>query len=97
MFEESDADIMIRMLYYCSDEPRYAAQIQSYCNINRIQLARFSKHCIERKLLKIAPTSDGSLCLEVTERGRQVLYTAQNIMEGLGIKLDTSRSDHIRR
>lgn len=54
-FERSDADIVVRMLWYCLDGPKLSSQIVSYCNIDRIQLLRFLQHCIVRGLLKITP------------------------------------------
>ncbi len=85
----SDADIVIRMLYYC-EEPRLPAQIMSYCWIDRSQFLRFSDHCIRRKLLKPISMEDDLLGLVITEHGRETLATAQEIMEALGIKDDES-------
>lgn len=87
VFEQADADILIRMLYFCSEEPKTESQIMLYCNIDRLKLARFARHCIARRLLKIAPSDDGLFPLVATERGIEVLSTAQDIMQGLGIKL----------
>ena len=88
VFQQADADVIIRMLYFCADEPRMASQIMVHCNIDRSQLVRFSRHCIRRKLLKIAFSRDGDMYLETTEHGTEVLSTAQNIMYELGIKLE---------
>jgi len=86
-FEQSDADLLIRMLYYCSDGPKVTSQIASYCNIDRRQIVRFLTHCFARGLLKVAPSDDGLLYLETTEHGKEVLATAQDIMRGLGIEM----------
>ena len=86
-FEESDAELLIRMLYYCSDEPKVTSQIISYCSIDRKQILRFLTHCSARGLLKVAPYNDGLLYLSTTEHGKEVLATTQNVMRGLGIEL----------
>jgi len=84
-FEQSDADLLIRMLYFCSDEPKVMSQIISYCSTDRRQMLRFSTHCFARGLLKVAPSDDGLLHLVTTEHGKEVFATAQNVMRGLGI------------
>ena len=89
-FEESDVDTLIRMLYYCSDEPKVTSQIISYCSIDRKQILRFLTHCSAQGLLKVASYNDGLLYLLTTEHGKEVLATAQNVMRGLGIELKTA-------
>lgn len=87
-FERADADVLIRMLYYCSEEPKLDTQIMSHCQIDRSQLVRFSGHCIRRRLLKFSPSEEGLLCFVATEHGKEVLSKAHDIMDGLGIKLE---------
>jgi predicted transcriptional regulator len=83
----SDSDIIIRMLYFC-EVPKLPSQIMNYCMIDGVRFKRFSAHCIKRGLLKIVANEDGLFALQITERGREVLSSADSIMEELGIGQD---------
>lgn len=85
--EMSDGDVIIRMLYYC-EEPRLPSQIMSYCKIDGVKFRRFSGHCIRRGLLKIVSSELGLFALVTTQRGREVLSTADSIMAELGMGQD---------
>jgi hypothetical protein len=82
--ELSDADVIVRMLYFCT-EPRYPAQVMSYCWIDRSRFLKLSDHCIRRKLLKPIEMDVGLLGLVITEHGKETLSTAKEIMKELGI------------
>jgi hypothetical protein len=82
--ELSDADVIIRMLYFCT-EPRYPAQVMSYCWIDRARFLKLSDHCIRRKLLKPIAMDVGLIGLVITEHGKETLATAKEIMRELGI------------
>jgi hypothetical protein len=76
-FEQADADVIIRMLYFCSDGPRAVPQIMTYCKIDGIQFNKFCDHCIKRGLVKVAPFQDSVLSIVATEHGKEVLAKAQ--------------------
>lgn len=83
-----DADVIVRMLYYCS-EPRIESQIKSYCEIDSVQFDKFANHCIRRGLLRKFLSSkegeEGVFDYVVTDEGRKTLVTAQQIMKALGL------------
>ena len=72
------------MLYYCADEPRLESQIRAYSELDRAKFVKFVIHCIKRGMLKVVMTEDQQHFV-LTERGKQVLTTAKNIMQTLGI------------
>ncbi len=88
LVKREDADIIVRMLYYCSD-PRIESQIKSYVEIDSIQFDRFANHCIRRGLLRKYisrdRSDDGEIYYVVTDEGRKTLVTAQEIMKALGL------------
>lgn len=83
----SEGDTIIRMLYYCVDEPRLESQIRIYSELDRAQFVKYVIHCIKRGLLKVVMTEEQQHFV-TTERGKQVLATAENIMHSLGITPD---------
>jgi len=83
--ERSETDIIIRMLYYCT-EPRLPSQIMSFCDIDRDQFTRMSEHCIKKNLLKVVNAEMGMFGYVLTPRGRETLATAQLIMKELGVE-----------
>lgn len=85
--ERSDSDVIIRMLYYCT-EPRTLSQIMSYCGIDGVQFSKYLKHCMKRGLLKMEVDEEGSPEYVVTQHGGEVLGTAAEIMGALGIEKD---------
>jgi hypothetical protein len=85
--EMSDSDIIIRMLYFCEEE-KLPAQIMNYCKIDGIKFRKFSGHCIKRGLLRVIASEQGLFALQITRRGREVLDTADSIMQALGIGQD---------
>jgi hypothetical protein len=85
--EMSDSDIVIRMLWYC-EEARLPSQIMSYCHIDGIQYRRFTGHCIKRGLLRAISSDMGLFAMVTTDRGREVLETADKIMSTLGLEPD---------
>ena len=85
--ERSDSDTIVRMLYYCA-EPRSAAQVMSYCSIDRVRFEKYLKHCRKRDLLKMEIDDEGSQEYVVTQHGGEVLATATQIMAELGIEKD---------
>ena len=82
--QRSDSDVIIRMLYYCT-EPRGQPQIMSYCEIDGAQFKKYVQHCMKKDLLKLEVDDEGSLEYVVTEHGAEVLGTAAEIMGVLGI------------
>jgi len=82
-----DPDIIIRMLYFC-EEPKLPSQIMNYCMIDGIKFRKFSGHCLKRGLLKVIASDQGLLAMQITQRGRDVLATADSIMSELGIEQD---------
>lgn len=88
LVKREDADIIVRMLYYCS-EPRIESQIKSYAEIDSIQFDGFANHCIRRGLLRKFISRDradaGEIYYVVTDEGRKTLVTAQEIMKALGL------------
>ncbi len=84
-----DAEILVRMLYYCS-EPRLASQIKSYCGIDSVQFNKFAEHCVNRGLLRKFVDEDGLFSYVVTDHGGKTLVTAQEVMKALQIKVDVS-------
>lgn len=85
----NEDDTIIRMLYYCADEPRLESQIRMHSGLDRTQFVKFVIHCIKRGLLKVVMTEDQQHFV-TTERGKQVLATAENIMQKLGITPEQS-------
>ena len=85
--ELADSDIIIRMLYFC-EVPKLPSQIMSYCAIDGVKFRSFSGHCMKRGLLRVVASEQGLLALQITERGREVLATADSIMAELGIGQD---------
>lgn len=83
--ERSDSDVIIRMLYYCT-EPRALPQIMSYCTIDGVQFKKYLEHCMKRNLLKMEVDGDGSTEYVVTQHGAEVLGTAAEIMGALGME-----------
>jgi hypothetical protein len=83
----SDSDIIIRMLYFC-EEPKLPAQIMNYLKIDGVKFRKFSGHCVKRGLLKVIASEQGLLEMQITQRGRVVLATADSIMMELGIGQD---------
>ncbi len=83
--QKSDSDVIIRMLYYCT-EPRHQTQIMSYCEIDAAQFKKYVQHCMKRNLVKIEVDEEGSDEYVVTEHGAEVLGTAAEIMGVLGIE-----------
>jgi hypothetical protein len=77
------------MLYFCT-EPRYPAQIMSYCWIDRSRFLKLSDHCIRRKLLKPVELDVSILGLVITDHGKETLTTAREIMRELGINENES-------
>ncbi len=84
--KREDADILVRMLYYCS-EPRLPSQIKSYCEIDSIQFNKFAEHCTNRGLLRKYLSEDGEFSYVVTSHGRNTLATAQEVLVALGLKI----------
>ena len=88
LVKREDADIIVRMLYYCS-EPRIESQIKSYAEIDSVQFDKFSNHCIRkgllRKFISRDRTDEGEIYYVVTDVGRRTLVTAQEIMKALGL------------
>ena len=85
----SEGDNIIRMLYYCADEPRLESQIRMYSELDRAQFVKYVIHCIKRGLLKVVMTEEQQHFV-TTERGKQVLATTENIMHTLGITPERS-------
>jgi len=85
--EMSDSDIIIRMLWYC-EEPKLPSQIMYYCKIDGVQYRRFTGHCIKRGLLRAVSSEMGLFSMVTTDRGREVLETADKIMAALGLEPD---------
>jgi hypothetical protein len=83
----NDSDIIIRMLWFC-EEPKLPSQIMNYCHIDGIQFRRFTGHSIKRGLLKAVASELGLFAMETTNRGREVLETADKIMSALGLEPD---------
>jgi len=83
----SDSDIIIRMLWFC-EEAKLPAQIMNYCHIDGVQFRRFTDHCIKRGLLRAVSSELGLFAMETTNRGREVLETADKIMFALGLEAD---------
>ncbi len=83
----SDSDIIIRMLWYC-EEPKLPAQIMNYCGIDGIKYRRFTGHCMKRGLLRAISSEMGLFAMVTTDRGREVLETADKIMSALGLEPD---------
>jgi predicted transcriptional regulator len=81
-----DAEILVRMLYYCS-EPRLPSQIKSCCDIDSVQFNKFAQHCISRGLLGKFLSTYGEFSYVVTDHGRRTLGTAQEVLAALGIKI----------
>lgn len=88
--QRSDGDTIIRMLYYCADEPRLESQIRTYSELDRAQFVKFIIHCIKRGMLKVVMTEDMQHFV-TTERGKQVLATTENIMQSLGISPEVEK------
>jgi len=85
--ELSDSDVIIRMLWYC-EEPKLPSQIMHYCRIDGIKYRKFTGHCIRRGLLKAISSEMGLFSMVTTDRGREVLETADKIMSALGLEAD---------
>ena len=85
--EMSDSDVIIRMLWYC-EEAKLPAQIMSYCHIDGIRYRQFTGHCIKRGLMKAISSEMGLFSMVTTDRGREVLETADKIMSALGLEPD---------
>jgi len=85
--EMSDSDIVIRMLWYC-EEQKLPAQIMNYCKIDGVKYKRFTGHCIRRGLLKAVSSEMGLFSMVTTDRGREVLETADKILSSLGLEPD---------
>jgi hypothetical protein len=85
--EMSDSDIIIRMLWYC-EEPKLPAQITNYCKIDGVKYKRFTGHCIRRGLMRAISSEMGLFSMMTTDRGREVLETADKIMSSLGLEPD---------
>lgn len=81
---KSDDEIIVRMLNYCDDEPRLESEIRVYSGLDRSQFVKFVIHCIKRGLLKVEMTEDKQYFV-TTQRGKQVLATAETIRDTLGI------------
>jgi hypothetical protein len=64
------------------------SQIKSYCEIDNLQFNKFADHCIKRGLLRKFVSNDGLFSYVVTDRGRETLVTAQDVMKALGIKIE---------
>lgn len=88
--ELSDADVVVRMLYFC-EEPRLRSQIMSHCRIDALRFKRFSEHCIKRGILKLASIDYGLEAFVITDRGKGVLATTREIIGILGITSDPTR------
>ncbi len=84
--KREDAEIIVRMLYYCS-EPRLLSQIKSYCEIDSVQFNKFAEHCMNRGLLKKFLSRDGEFSYVVTDKGRRTLTTAQEVLTALEIQV----------
>jgi len=85
--EMSDSDTIIRMLWYC-EEPKLPAQIMNYCHIDGLKYRRFTGHCIQRGLLRAISSEMGLFSMVTTDRGQEVLETADKIMSALGLVAD---------
>lgn len=82
--ELRETNIILRMLYFC-EEPKGTSQIMSYCGIDRSHAKKYSQHCIGRGTLKMSHADYGLEVMVTTERGKEVLATAENIVRELGI------------
>ncbi len=71
------------MLYFC-EEPKLQAQIMHYCKIDGIRFRRFCEHCMRRGILKGVRTDYGLQAYIITDRGKEVLATAEDIIRALG-------------
>ena len=83
----SDSDIIIRMLYFC-EVPKLPSQIMTHCELDYAKFRKFSGHCMKRDLLRAVASEQGLFALQITERGREVLETADAITTELGIGED---------
>lgn len=81
----SDSDVIVRMLWYC-EEPKLPSQIMNYCRIDGVKYRRFTGHCIRRGLLRAVSSEMGLFSMVTTDRGREVLETADKIMFALGLE-----------
>jgi len=85
--EMSDSDIIIRMLWYC-EEPKLPSQIMNYCHIDGTKYRQFTGHCIRRGMLRAISSEMGLFAMLTTDRGREVLETADKILSALGLEPD---------
>ncbi len=82
--KREDAEILVRMLYYCS-EPRLPSQIKSYCEIDGAQFKKYAEHCIKQGLLRKVPSDYQEFSYAVTDYGKNTLASAEQVLSALGI------------